>query len=116
MGMTFDNLLEKIAPRPAVTADVRGVGVCHFRHPTVQEWHGITTEHQACGDRAAPLGLVCRTIALVLVDEDGKRIMTDDQARRLHDADPAAVMALYEASVKVAFSIKEDDVEAELKN
>lgn len=110
--MTFDSLMGQMAPRGIVSSEVDGVGLCYFRHPTMAEWHEITVAHQELGDgKAAPTDLICKTIATVLVDEEGKRVVDAVQAKKLAEGDPKVVMTLYQAAVSVAFGITDEAVE-----
>ena len=111
MALTLNDLLERVAVRPPVEAEVVGVGKVWFRHPTIEEWHDITTAHQKAGDMPS-IGLITRTVALVLCDEDGKQVLTASDARQLHNRDAKAVMDLYKKAVSVAFPIGETEIDA----
>lgn len=112
MALTLDDLLERVAVRPPVEAEVPRIGKVWFRYPTIEEWHDITIAHRKVGDNLAPVELMARTVAMVLCNEDGKPVMTAEDARQLHGGDPTAVMNLYKKAVAVAFPIGEPEIDA----
>lgn len=116
MALTLEDLLDRITVRPPVAVKVPVLGDIWMKHPTVEEWHEITTAHQKLDGGSAPLSLICRTIAMSVCDEDGKQILTPADARKLSDRDAKAVMGLYQKVVETVFPIDEDKVGEAEKN
>ena len=116
MALTLEDLLDRITVRPPVAVKVPVLGDVWMRHPTVEEWHEITSAHQKLDGGAAPLTLICRTIAMAVCDENGKQIMSAGDARKLSDRDAAAVMGLYTKVVETVFPIDEERIGEAEKN
>ena len=110
MALTLNDLLDRAAVRPPVAVNLPVLGDLWLRHPNVEEWHEITSAHQKLDGGAAPLSLICRTIAMTVCDEDGKPIMTTADARKLNDRDAVAVMRLYAKAVETVFPINDKTV------
>lgn len=109
--LTLDELLARAAVRPPVPVTVPVLGDIWLCHPSMEQWHDITTAHQKLDGEPASINLICRTIAMAVCDEDGKTIMTPGDTRKLADRDAKAVMALYTKVVETVFPIDDKTIE-----
>jgi hypothetical protein len=105
MPMKLDDLLGRLAVRPPVTVEVEGLGTVYFRHPSFEEWHDITVAHQRLNGEPSSQALIARTVATVLSDEDGKKLLNNGDAQKLMDRDASAVMRLYNTAVERVYAI-----------
>jgi hypothetical protein len=105
MGMKLDDILDRLAVRPPVAVEIDGLGTVYFRHPSFEEWHDVTVAHQRLNGEPSPMALITKTVATVLSDEEGKRLMTNQDAQRLSDRDASAIMRLYTAAVERVYGV-----------
>lgn len=95
--LTKETLQSAATKREPVLVDVEGWSEpILLRHPTWKEWHNILRSHKQAGDEGPSAETIVRTIGVVLANQDGSRMLGDNEALDLMKQDYDVVLALYE--------------------
>ena len=103
--MKLEELLE-IGKEPPEKVEVEGVGAVYLQTPTAGDFERIQSQHAQLQDAKAgtpSTGLVCETIASVLVDKNGKRTVELGKEKQLEEMTPDVFASLYGAALKKIF-------------
>ena len=98
--------------RPPVAVTVPVVGEVLLRYPTYAEWHSIIAAHKNVTG-APPPEVVARTVALVLAEPDGSKMLTEAEARQMTDNDCDMVAAIYRAAIDTVLNVGKQVDDAE---
>lgn len=95
--------------RDAVEVEVAGEKA-FLRHPTFAEWRGIVARHGETKPVAADAA--AKAVAILLVDDQGRRLFPDADAALLLQADPKLVAGLYARAWETVLRVDDERVEA----
>ena len=110
MALKLDDLLDRVGTRPPISVTMPTWGEVFLRYPTAEEWHDIVSAQQGSGDGIPPLSLICRVMATCMADDQGNRLMSAADARRLHDRDAAAVMQMFQKIMATVMVVDDQQV------
>lgn len=116
MAITRDDVMKRAAPRPPVEVSIPEWGAALLRYPTFAEWYSIVHPMRQLEGKEPPVDLISRTVAIVLANPDGSRMLTDPEATRLMDKDFAAVMRVWNRAWETVLRFEDRDLEAAAKN
>lgn len=103
--MKLDELLE-LGKEPPEKVEVEGAGPVYLQTPTAGDFERIQSQHALLQDAEAgtpSTGLVCETIAAVLVEKNGSRVVEKGNESELEKMHPEIFASLYGAALKKIF-------------
>lgn len=112
--LSKDELLAKSSFREPVPITVPTFGDLLLRFPTFKEWHNIVALHRKA-EGAISADVVARTLAVVIAEPDGTRMLSDSEAMKLLEKDFDAVSDIYRKAWETVLRV-DDKVEEAEKN
>lgn len=104
---TIANTIGSTAPR---RAEIEGYGEVYLRSPSFAEWYPLIVEQRKHEGQLLPIDVIAKTIAAVLSDSEGNRLIKPGEEDSVLRHPPKFVMAMFNACMD-QMGMKDEEVE-----
>lgn len=104
---TFADSIGSPAPK---RVEIPGYGEAYLRSPSFGEWYPLMVEQKKHEGQLLPQDLVAKTIAAVLADSEGNRLVQPGNEQSILEQPPKFVMALFTACMQ-QMGLSDEEVE-----